>query len=62
MIYYGWRRNNIFVLLTRSCKLLLVVNEGTLSGAAGGNVRNHMAGYCGGSHADMNTIAVQIDK
>ena len=32
-------RNNIFVLLTRSCKLLLVGNVGMLCGAAGGKVR-----------------------
>ena len=59
MIYYGQSRNNIFVLLTRSCKLLLVANEGTLSGATGGKVRGQTAGDCGGSHADINTIAVQ---
>ena len=33
-----WLRNNIFVLLTRSCKLLLVGNVGMLCGAAGGKV------------------------
>ena len=49
MICYGLSRNNIFVLSTRSCKLLFVVNEDTLSG---------MVGDCGGSHADINTIAV----
>ena len=59
MIYYGLSRNNIFVLLTRSYKLILVVNEGTLSGAAGGKVRGQTAGDCGGSHADINIIAVQ---
>ena len=36
MIYYRLSRNNIFVLSTRSCKLLLVVYEDTLSGAVGG--------------------------
>ena len=33
--FYGESRNNIFVLLTKSCKLLLVVNVGILCGAAG---------------------------
>ena len=47
-----------FVLLTRSCKLLLVVNEDTLSWAAGGKVRGQTAGDCGGSNDDINTIAV----
>ena len=58
MIYYGLSRNKIFVLLTRSCKLLLVVNEGTLCEAAGGNMRGQTAGDCGGSQANINTIAV----
>ena len=37
---------------------MLVVNEGTLSGAARGKVRGQTAGDCGGSHTDINTIAV----
>ena len=37
-------RNNIFVLLTRLCKLLFVVNVGMLCGAAGGKVRGQTAG------------------
>ena len=48
MIYCGLSRNNIFILLTRSCKLLWVVNEGMLCGAAGGKVRGQAAGDCGG--------------
>ena len=46
------------MLLTRSCKLLFVVNMGMLCGAAGGKVRGQTAGDCGGSHVDINTIAV----
>ena len=37
---------------------MLVVNEGTRSGAAGGKVRGQTAGDCGGSDADINAIAV----
>ena len=37
-----------FVLLTRSCKLLWVVIEGMLCGAAGGEMRGQTAGDCGG--------------
>ena len=37
---------------------MLVVNEGTLSGAAGGKVLGQTAGDCGGSDADIITIAV----
>ena len=46
------------MLLTRPCQLLLVVNEGMLSGAAGGKVRGQTAGDCGSSHADINTVVV----
>ena len=45
-------------MLTRSCKLMLVVNEGIFSGAEGGKVRGQTAGDCGGSDADLNAIAV----
>ena len=45
-------------LLTRSCKLLLVVNVAMLCGAAGGKVSGQKVGDCGGSHVDVNTIAV----
>ena len=34
-------KKQFFVLLTRSCKLLLVVNEGALSGATGGKVQSN---------------------
>ena len=37
---------------------MLVVNVGMLCGAAGGKVRGQTARDCGGSHADINTIAV----
>ena len=47
-----------FVLLTRACKLLFLVNEGMLSGNTRGKVRGQMAGDCGGNKADINTIAV----
>ena len=42
--------------------MLLVVNEVMLSGNTGGKVRGQMAGVCGGSYADINTIAVQREK
>ena len=58
MIYCGLLRNNIFVLLKRSRKLLLVVNEFILGGAARGKASGQTAGDCGGSQADINTIAV----
>ena len=58
MIYCGLSRNNIFVLLKRSCKLLLVVNEFMLCAAAGGMASGQTAGDCGGSQADINTTAV----
>ena len=58
MIYCALSRNNIFVLLKRSCKLLLVVNEGMLCGAAGGKASGQTAVDCGGRQADINTIAV----
>ena len=58
MIYYGLYKYSIFVLLNRSCKLLLVVNEDTLSGDTGGKVHGETAGDGGGSHADIYTIAV----
>ena len=45
-------------MLTRSCKLLLVVNVGMLYGAAGGKVSGQTVLDCGGSHVDVNTIAV----
>ena len=38
--------------------MLLVVNEVMMSGNTGGKVRGQMAGVCGGSYADINTIAV----
>ena len=57
MIYYDLSKYSIFVLLTRSCKLLLVINEDTLSVDNGGKVRGETAGDRGGSHADINTIA-----
>ena len=38
--------------------MLSVVNEDVLSGNTGGKVRGLTAGDCGGSHADINTIAV----
>ena len=41
---------NNFVLLTRSCKFLLVVNKGMLCGAAGGKVRGQTVGDCAGSN------------
>ena len=47
-----------FVLLTRACKLLFIVNEGMLSGNTGGKVHGQMAGDCVGNNADINTIAV----
>ena len=53
-----WLRYNIFVLLTRSCKLLFVGNVGMLCGAAGGKVCGQTTWDCGGSHVDINTIAV----
>ena len=58
MINYGLSKYSIFVLLTRSCKLLFILNEDTLSGETGGKVRGETAGDGGGSHADINTIAV----
>ena len=47
-------------MLTRSCKLLLVVNEGTLPLASGGKVRGQTAGYCGGSHADIILLRCRL--
>ena len=41
-----------------SCKMLVVVNEGLLFGAAGGKVHGQTAGDCGCGHAKINTIEV----
>ena len=45
-------------MLTRSYKLLLVVNVGMLCGAAEGKVSGQTVGDCGGSHVDVNKVAV----